>query len=614
MVQSRGVARWLSLELADHRGVCANVEFPFPNAYAWALYRAVLGQVPETSQFDPAVLTWRILGVLPELEALPAFVPVHDYVGGDALRRFELASQLAMSFDQYLVYRPDWIADWERGKDKRWQAELWRKLVRTAGGSHRAALQKQLLEMLGAPLWVAGALPERVSVFGAPALPPALLELFAALGQHTDVHLFVQNPCREYWGDIAAESHIARRKLARKADAAYLQTGNSLLASLGKQGRDFMDLMTEIESETKELFVDPAGTSLLAAIQSDILNLRERNLNNTADIHPSTAGYRAPAQDERVFEMASNIDTNDRSIQIHACHSAMREVEVLHDQLLALLSEHPGIEPSDVVVMTPDIETYGAYIEAVFGTAEPRIPFNISDRSAEAESTLAATFMALLGLPESRYDANRVLGVLDEPAVQRRFRLAEGDLDTVHAWVREAQIRWGIDGEHRASFDLPATHEHTWRFGLDRLLLGYALPGGNERLYAGVLPFDEVEGSLGALLGRFQSFAEDAIALRTTLSGAKPIAHWVELLRALLARFFLPDEERQLELDAIEAVITALESETRTGSVHRPRSARGREIGAACPARNAGACFSFWAVSRFARWCRCAASRLKSCA
>src|SRR4051812_44503378 len=160
VVQSRGVARWLSLKLADQRGVCANVEFPFPNAYAWELYRAVLGQVPETSQFDPAVLTWRIAGLLPEVEALPVFAPVRNYVGGDPLRRFELAAQLAVSFDQYLVYRPDWISDWERGKDNQWQAELWRALVRGTGGSHRAALQKQLLEMLAAPLWASGAVPE----------------------------------------------------------------------------------------------------------------------------------------------------------------------------------------------------------------------------------------------------------------------------------------------------------------------------------------------------------------------------------------------------------------------------------------------------------------------
>jgi exodeoxyribonuclease V gamma subunit len=163
-----------------------------------------------------------------------------------------------------------------------------------------------------------------------------------------------------------------------------------------------------------------------------------------------------------------------------------------------------------------------------------------------------------------------VLAVLDEPAVQRRFGFAEGDLDTVHAWVREAQIRWGVDGEHRASFDLPATHEHTWRFGLDRLLLGYALPGGNERLFANVLPYDEIEGSLGTVLGAFQSFAEEAIGLRTKLTGMKPLANWVELLRGLLARFFDPDEERQLELDAIETAIAALESETRAAQYTQP--------------------------------------------
>ncbi|MCA1481998.1 exodeoxyribonuclease V subunit gamma, partial [Bradyrhizobium sp. NBAIM08] len=128
------------------------------------------------------------------------------------------------------------------------------------------------------------------------------------------------------------------------------------------------------------------------------------------------------------------------------------------------------------VVMAPDIETYAPYVEAVFGTATPRIPFNLSDRSAEQSSTLASALLALLALPGSRYEAHRVLALLDEPSVRQRFALSEADIETVRRWVGEAQIRWGIDAEHRARFHVPATHEHTWRFGLDRLLLGYALP------------------------------------------------------------------------------------------------------------------------------------------
>jgi exodeoxyribonuclease V gamma subunit len=214
--------------------------------------------------------------------------------------------------------------------------------------------------------------------------------------------------------------------------------------------------------------------------------------------------------------------------------------------------------------MTPDIESYAPYVEAVFSTAEPRIPFNISDRSSEQESTLAATFLALLELAGSRYEADRVLAILDESAVRRRFGLAEGDLDTVRAWVRQSQTRWGIDAEHRASFGLPPTYEHTWRFGLERLLLGYALPARKERVFAGILPYDEIEGSLGDVLGRFESFAQAAIALEPQFSGAKPIARWCALLHNVIGTFFEPGEERAEELEAVRTAVADLEKESRS--------------------------------------------------
>lgn len=542
VVQSHGVARWLALQLAGHNGVCANVRFPFPVGFAWELYRA-LGELGQSSPFEPHVLTWRLMQLLPELEARPAFAPVQAYIGGDPLRRYELARRIAEMFDQYLIYRPDWISGWEAGKAEHWQALLWKEVAAAACVPHRVNLHRRLIERFDRSVLPRAGIPERISVFGAPALPPAVLDVFAALAAHIEVHLFISNPCREYWGDIATAGEIARSELARRPAGAFLDTGNALLAALGKQGRDFIDLLHNYPSQDNENFIDPGDTCLLAAIQSDILNLRERGTGAA------------------VLEIA----TDDRSVQVHSCHSAMREVEVLHDQLLALFEQHHRLQPSDIVVMTPDVESYAPYIEAVFATAEPRIAFNISDRSAERESTLAAAFMALLDLPGSRYGANQVLAILDEPAVQRRFGLREDDLDTIHRWVREAQIRWGIDAAHRASMGLPATVEHTWRFGLDRLLLGYALPGSGEHLFAGILPYDEVEGSLGQLLGRFHSFAEAAIELNALPGDARTITQWVHLLRATVTRFFDPDEARDEELEALRAAIGTLEADALAG-------------------------------------------------
>lgn len=541
VVQSHGVARWLALQIARHNGVCANVRFPFPAGYAWTLYRA-LGDLPAASPFEKEAMAWRIMQVLPAMEALTDFAPVQAYVGSETFRRYELARRVAETFEQYQIYRPDWLEQWEAGRAPHWQAQLWKRVVEHAGAPHRAALHRRLLTCLDTAVLARAGVPARVSVFGAPALPPMLLELFAALGAHIDVHLFILNPCREYWGDIAAASEIARKTLAQRSAAAYLETGNGLLASLGKQGRDFIDLLQNHPSQEHDHYLEPGDTHLLAALQSDVLNLQERR----------TAGG--------IVEIAAD----DRSVQVHACHSAMREAEVLHDQLLALFERHSELQPSDIVVMTPDIETHAPYIEAVFSTTEPHIPFTISDRSAERESPIAATFMALLELPGSRYEASRVLEILDEPAVQRRFALATGDIDIIHRWVHESGIRWGIDALHRAGFDLPATAEHTWRFGLDRLLLGYALPGGNERLFADILPYDEVEGTLGQVLGRFVSFADAAIALND-LSASRTVPQWTHLLRSILAQFYAPDENREEEMDALRTAIGALESEAAAG-------------------------------------------------
>ncbi|HEX2827252.1 MAG TPA: exodeoxyribonuclease V subunit gamma [Burkholderiales bacterium] len=544
VVQSRGVARWLALTLADTAGVCANVRFPFPTAFAWALYRAVAEDIPEQSPYAPDVLAWRILGLLPGLEATAPFEAVRAYVRGDALRRAQLASRLAALYDEYLVYRPDWVAAWERGEASHWQGKLWQRLARDIATPHRATLHAQLIKALAKGKLAPGALPERVSVFGAPALPPALIELFGALGRVSEVHLFVQNPCREFWGDIRDPASIAKKTLAGEPEAPYLESGNRLLASLGKQGRDFFDLLASVEGdrvEQHDAFVEPGNGTLLASIQSELLDLTERSGDA-----PRAAAPQA-----------------DRSLQVHSCHSAMREVEVLHDQLLALFEAHRDLHPSDVVVMTPDIETYAPYIEAVFGTAAPRIPFSLSDRSAEKSSTLAATLMDLLALPGSRYEAHRVLGVLDEPAVRRRYALSEADIESVRRWVADSQIRWGIDAAHRARFGVPAVHEHTWRFGLTRLALGYALPAYGERLFADVLPYDEVEGSLGVVLGRFASFTEAAITLDSKLAEPRSIARWCQALQEALADFFDPPEERAEELETVRSAIAAIDADAR---------------------------------------------------
>ena len=159
----------------------------------------------------------------------------------------------------------------------------------------------------------------------------------------------------------------------------------------------------------------------------------------------------------------------------------MREVEVLHDRLLDQFDRQPDLDPAEVLVLVPDIETYAAYIEAVFGTltGDRRIPFRIADCGQSQRTSLIETFFALLDMPFGRYDASAVSAPLAEPAIQKQFDLSGTDVDQILYWVRESGIRWGIDAADMTRLELPVGEENTWRRGSDRLVLSHALPPGD---------------------------------------------------------------------------------------------------------------------------------------
>ncbi len=295
LVQSNGMERWVSLELARRHGVWANCRFPFPNRFIHDVFRKVLEDVPEHSPFDVDVMTWRIMRSLPPLMEQPGFEQIRSYLEGSQgdLKRYQLSERLADLFDQYLLFRPDMIFQWEEGKDKSWQATLWRHLAKGQAKAHRAALAGMFFSRMREASARLTGLPERICVFGISVLPRLHLQVLAALSEVCRVHLFLMNPCREYWGDIVSDREMKKRSGGRAlpAEALHLEKGNALLASQGTLGRDFFDMIHEFPCEEYPLFDDPGEATVLRCIQSDILNLRERPGRKIAlrrSLHPGS--------------------------------------------------------------------------------------------------------------------------------------------------------------------------------------------------------------------------------------------------------------------------------------------------------------------------------------
>jgi exodeoxyribonuclease V gamma subunit len=540
VVQNTGLARWLNLRLAEHFGIAANHALSLPASFVWGLFRQCLELVSETSPFDKEVLLWRVFQRLSDYRGNKGFASLNHYLADDrsGLKRYQLARRIADVFDQYLVYRPEWLLDWEAGGETHWQAQLWRDLNAEIDVPHRAALQQRFLatDLSDKPL------PERVLVFGISTLAPMSLEVLRHLAHFTEVYFFILNPSFAYWGDILPERSLTRlRALGRRRGlpelSDYYETGNPLLASWGRLGRDFQRLLyrDNVPDEAED-FEEPGDGGLLHLIQGDLLALQDRTL----------AGVRRP------------VPTEDRSVQIHACHSPLREIEVVHDQLLALFQRHPDLEPRDVVVMTPDIERYAPYVQAVFGGApeDRAIPWAISDLSARSESPLAELVVRVLDLPGSRFTASELLGLLEIPGVRRRFGIVAEDLPLVRRWVHDGGIRWGRDGAAKRALEQIPDDTNTWRFGFQRLFLGYALPEGVEQ-FAAIAPLDSVEGAAAAVLGGLKDFFDRLVALADLFAAPHSAAAWrTHLNHALDGLLDAGDDDPAL--DAIRSALDRL--------------------------------------------------------
>lgn len=590
LVQSNGIAQWFRLALARAEadgglGIAAAVHVELPGRFLWDAYRAVLGRdaVPPESPFDKSRLIWRLMRLLPALARESVFEPLAAFLGdgSDARKCHQLAERLADLYDGYQVYRADWLDDWAAGHDvmrdarggraamaegDRWQAALWRRLLEDVGpaeaNGHRAAVHARFLAAAATATVRPATLARRIVVFGMSSLPRQTLEALSALSRWSQVVLVVLNPCRHYWADIVDDRELLRaerrRQQAKPGVPAMPDEGdlhlyaNPLLAAWGKQGRDYIRMLDEFDhpetyrkrftawEERIDFFEDPPSGSLLGQVQRAILDLE-------------------PLPVEPV-----GVASSDDSIAFHMAHGPQREVEILHDQLLARFeaSARDGdpILPRDVIVMVPDIDTYAPHIDAVFGRV-PRndaryVPYSIADRAARGTVPMVMALDMLMGMTESRFGAGDLADLLDVPALRQRFGLGDDDLPLLHRWVEGAGIRWGLDAGQRASLGLPALEQNTWLFGLRRMLLGYAV--GQGEAWGDIEPYGEVGGLDAQLVGPLADLVERLGVHWRAMALPAPAATWGERLRALLRDFFRatdPDDRMREErlLDALDA-------------------------------------------------------------
>jgi exodeoxyribonuclease V gamma subunit len=539
VVQNHGIGQWLSLFLAEREGIAANMKFEFPSERLWSLIRLMDDNIPQNLPSDRRPMTWSLMQLMQDEQFLSNFDNLRYYVEDadptqQAFRSWKLSAKIADIFDQYLIYRPQMILDWQRGhlqtpgsETEQWQATLWNHLLThweenyTGRWLHRAELQQELLNTIDKNSFDKADLPERLSVFGVSSLPPVIMKTMVKLSKLVDVYFY----------QLSIDPEVTDHD----------DFNNPLLQSVGMEqaafNREFSRRST-VNAELAGSDQNDTNQSVLDVFQADLAN----------DHRPRGRNLKLPAM--------------DNTIQVHACHSPMREVEVLYDQLLALLDENPELTPDDILIMTPDIDTYAPMVEAVFESpdeGQPAIPYSISDRGTAGQPPAVACFIKILELCESRFKVTDVLDLLDSNPIKESFGFNDDDLNKLEQWIADNRIRWGINGSFKKTLQVPASHNFTWQSGLSRMMLGYVMKPTEEDLFDGLFPYSEIASSDDArLAGRFSRFLNNLFSLYHRLEGTKSPAEWHSELEDVVETYLPESRDYYREVSTIRTAIEQL--------------------------------------------------------
>jgi exodeoxyribonuclease V gamma subunit len=553
-VPTAGMRDWLQQQLGlrlgagPYRdGIAANIEMVFPGRFRAA---ALGNSLDSTSPWDIERLTWTVLEVLSSgAVEVPGWRP-----GGHGT--YSTARHIADLFDRYAINRPQLIQQWAAGHDgdgtvddheavigvaddHAWQPRLWRVVRAAIGRPPDAEILPDLLADVRAGR-LEPQLPERAAVFGVSGLSAAQLEVVRAVAEVIDIHVFVAHPSPRAWAD--ARQQLGGRLVLRAACDATAAVNHPLLRSWGRPAMEAAVLVAGTDAD-----VAPTGLlghgwavgapvdhrhgaprTLLAQIQADL----------ATDATPGRALSLVPAD-------PSAAGAVDPSIQVHCCHGAVRQLEVLRDALGAAFAADHTLQAHDVVVLCPDLARFAPLVQSVFARSTLPIPARVSDLSLGSGNPVAGALLTVLEVIGGRCTGPQILSVCSLDPVRAVFGFDDEAIERIDRWMNELGVTWGLDVEQRAAWLDDDIAEGTWSAVLDRVLLGAAMPAPTRRVGpSGIVPYDDVDSAAFVTAGRLAEVIRRLGALRDVASARHPIESWVATLTTVVDSLLTAPAER----------------------------------------------------------------------
>lgn len=525
--------QYLNIFIAEKKGISANFKFYHPNDFIWKLFKIILSKKELKNIFTHSMIIWEIIKILDNKKFFENCSKKKDMI-----KKFKFSFLMASIFKKYILYRPEWINQWEIeknisifDKNEQWQIKLWMEIIHNTkkinqSSDHFANLFYNIQKIIKEKKIKKKYLPKRFFIISSFSMNPSYIKIFQNISIYTDIYFLYITPFKKNIFNFTQDNKIYTDIKIEKKNIL----NDSLITLWGQYEKIYyFYILKSKKNKVINCFKKNKNKSLLSQIKNNFFN------------------------DSEFTRKKRFLEISDHSISINICFNKKNEIEVLYEKLLIFLNENSSIKPGDIVVTSFSLDTYISSINLIFKSTDNKktIPFFIAKKSSKTTEIMLWSFKKILNLSNSRFENEEILELLDVPEIAEKFNFSEEEIKILYHWIEETNIRWGINEKHKNYLLFPKNKQNTWFYGIEKLLLSYAM-NDTEKIWNGVLSCSFINGSRSELIGKLISFIKILEKWQKKLSKLQYLKYWRSLYSDLVSDFFQNNTKIEKSIQIIQ--------------------------------------------------------------
>ncbi|QFQ32263.1 exodeoxyribonuclease V subunit gamma [Buchnera aphidicola] len=522
---------YLNMFTANYTGISSDFKLMHPKVFIFKIFKKIMPENEVKNILKKTTNIWKIMKIIEENNFFE-FIKKND----NTIKKFQFSSFIQDLFQNYILYRPQWIQEWEKkekiaskiNSKKSWEEKLWNEIRNDNKKFNQsidnfANLFYKFKSLIQKKKKIT--LPKRIFIIWSFSINPSYIKVFHEISIYTDVYFLYltayKNNIINYEVDLHKKSCNTETK-----NCFY----NTLEVLWGKYENMYLLFIKNLKNiKVNSYFKKYYVNNLLNNIKNNILNFttNKKTLKQT-------------------------LDPKDNSISINTCYNKQHEIEVLYAILIKILNKNPSIKPHDIVVTSFSLENYKKNINSVFKSQyqKDKISFYIHKKNCKNKQKIFYLFNTILNLSHIRFNNKEVLELLDIPIISKNFNISEEEIKILHNWVEVTNIRWGIDKKHTNDLFFLDIDQNTWFYGIEKLLISYAI-NEKDKMWNNIHSIVSIDFAKSELIGKLSYLINTLNKWRIKLSKSKKIKCWRSLFQSFINDFFYENIELDQTLTEI---------------------------------------------------------------